>query len=124
LDDYVFVGPSVTFTNDLVPRARYPKSKYPQYGKWLPTHVCFGASLGVNSTIICGNTIGKWAMVGGGSVVTNNVPDYALIVGVPARIIGWVCECGNKIVFENNKAICGVCARSYKKEGEIVAPLA
>jgi len=122
LGDYVFVGPSVTFTNDLVPRAKYPKSNFPNYGKWLPTHVRYGASLGVNATIICGNTIGKWAMVGGGTVVASNIPDYALVVGVPSRIIGWVCECGNKLDFKNEEAKCGICARCYKKEGGIITP--
>ncbi len=123
LGDYVFVGPSVTFTNDLIPRAKYPKSEFPKYGKWLPTCVQEGASLGVNATIICGNKIGKWAMVGGGSVVTKDIPDYALFVGVPAKFIGWVCECGNRLSFKENKAVCGVCSRSFRQEKEFVVPI-
>lgn len=123
LKDYVFVGPSVVFTNDLNPRAKYPKSKYPQYGKWLPTLVKEGASIGANATIICGKPkriIGKWAMIGAGAVVTENVPDYAIVVGVPAKIIGWICECGNKLEFQGEKATCKICKRKYLKKAEKV----
>ncbi len=116
LGDYVFVGPSAVFTNDLNPRAKYPKKKFPEYGKWLSTLVKGGASIGANATIICGNTIGKWAMIGAGAVVVNDVPDYAIVVGVPAKIIGWMCECGNKLEFKRRKAICSKCKRKYKKE--------
>lgn len=113
LEDYVFVGPSVVFTNDPNPRAKYPKAKYPEYGQWLPTLVKEGASIGANATIVCGNTIGKWAMVGAGAVVTKDVPDYALVVGVPARQVGWVCECGNQLSLENNQVECRICKRRY-----------
>lgn len=118
LEDYVFVGPSVVFTNDLNPRAKYPKLKYPEYGKWLPILVKEGATIGANSTIVCGKpkrVIGKWAMVGAGAVVADDIPDYAIAVGVPAKVIGWACECGNKLGFENNKAVCKICKRKYKK---------
>jgi len=120
LQDYVFVGPSVVFTNDPNPRAKYPKKKYPQYGKWLPTLVKEGASIGANATIICGNTIGKWAFIGAGSVVTKNVPDYAIVAGVPGKPIGWVCECGNKLKFEKEKAKCLKCKRKYKNKNNKV----
>ena len=116
LGDFVFVGPSAVFTNDLNPRAKYPKSQFPEYGEWLPTIVKEGASIGANATILCGNTVGKWAMVGAGSVVTRDVPDYAIAVGVPARVLGWACECGRKIVFKRGKALCDICSRAYKKE--------
>lgn len=116
LEDYVFVGPSAVFTNDINPRAKYPKPK----GKWTSTLVREGATIGANATIVCGNTIGKWAMIGAGAVVTKNIPDYAVAVGSPARIIGWVCECGNKLEFENNKAFCKICKRRYEKKGEKV----
>ena len=116
LQDYVFVGPSVVFTNDLNPRARYPKNRYPKYGKWLPTIVEKGVSIGANATILCGITIGELAMVGAGAVVTGNVPDYGLVVGVPAKIVGWVCECGNKLEFREKKAICPICKRKYQKK--------
>ena len=120
LEDYVFVGPSAVFTNDLNPRAKYPKKKYPQYGKWIPTLVKEGASIGANATIVCGNTIGKWALIGAGAVVTRDINDYAIVVGVPAKIIGWICECGNKLKFKKEKAICKICKRKYQKKGNKV----
>lgn len=123
LKDYVFVGPSVVFTNDKNPRAKYPKKKYPQYGRWLPTLVKEGATIGANATLLCGVKIGKWAMVGAGAVVTKDVADYALVAGNPAKIIGWVCECGNRIEFENQKAVCKICKRKYKKEKEKVCKI-
>ena len=119
LEDYVFVGPSVVFTNDRSPRAKYPKLKYPQYGEWLPTIVKKGASLGANATVVCGRIIGRWALIGAGTVVTKDVPDYALIVGVPARQIGWVCECGNKMEFKKKKAICRFCQKKYIKKTKL-----
>jgi len=115
LEDYVFVGPSAVFTNDINPRAKYPKSKYPQYGKWLPVLVKTGATIGANATILCGNTIGRWSLIGAGAVVADDVPDYAIVYGVPAKIKGWVCECGNKLEFKNNKTICKICGKKYEK---------
>ena len=120
LEDYVFVGPSAVFTNDKNPRAKYPKSKFPHYGKWLPTLVKIGATLGANATIVCGKIIGKWAMVGAGAVITEDVPDYTIVVGVPAKIVGWICECGNKLEFRNKKSICRVCKRKYQKKANKV----
>ena len=120
IENHVFVGPSVVFTNDLNPRAKYPKKDYPLYGKWLPTLIKEGASLGANATIICGITIGKNALVGAGSVVSKNVPDYALVVGNPAKQIGWICECGNKIEFKANKTKCPICQKKYIKKDNIV----
>jgi len=123
LEDYVFVGHSAVFTNDKNPRAKYPKKDYPQYGKWLPTLIKTGATIGANATIVCGKPkriIGKWAMIGAGAVVVENVPDYAIVVGVPAKIIEWICECGNKLNFKNSKATCKICKRKYQKEGNKV----
>jgi UDP-2-acetamido-3-amino-2,3-dideoxy-glucuronate N-acetyltransferase len=120
LEDYVFVGPSAVFTNDLTPRAKYPKKKFPKYGKWLPTLVKEGATIGANATILCGIKIGKWAMIGAGAVVTKDVPDYAIVVGNPAKIIGWACECGNKLEFKKGRAVCKICKRKYKKKGNKV----
>lgn len=117
LEDYVFVGPSAVFTNDINPRAKYPKKKYPQYGKWIPTLVKEGSTIGANATIVCGIKIGKCAMIGAGAVVTKDVPDYAIVTGVPAKIIGWLCECGNKLEFRNNKAKCSKCSRQYQRRG-------
>jgi len=113
LEDGVFVGPSAVFTNDLNPRAPYPKG-----GKWLPTLVKKGATIGANATILSNLTIGKWAFVGAGAVVTRDVPDYALVVGVPARVVGWMCECGNRIEFDDKgNGKCIKCHRHYKKDG-------
>jgi UDP-2-acetamido-3-amino-2,3-dideoxy-glucuronate N-acetyltransferase len=114
LEDYVFCGPSMVFTNILDPR-----SKYPQVGQqyYIPTLVKEGASMGANSTIVCGNTIGRFAFVGAGSVVTKDVPDYALVVGNPAKIVGWFSEAGAKLTFdENGIAKCKKNNSSYKKE--------
>jgi UDP-2-acetamido-3-amino-2,3-dideoxy-glucuronate N-acetyltransferase len=108
LDDYVFCGPSCVFTNDLNPRARYPK-----FGEWVPTRVKEGATIGANATIICGVEIGRQAFVGAGAVVNRDVPDYGLVVGVPARLIGWMCECGRRLKFQDQKAQCA-CGRKYK----------
>lgn len=108
LEDYVFCGPSMVFTNDLTPRSKYPKGVAGQQ-KIL---VKYGASIGANATIVCGNTIGKWAMIASGAVVTKDVPDYALMAGVPARQIGWVCECGLPLN-ENRLLICNECKKSY-----------
>jgi UDP-2-acetamido-3-amino-2,3-dideoxy-glucuronate N-acetyltransferase len=120
LEDYVFVGPSAVFTNDKNPRAKYPKSEYSKYGKWLPTLVREGATIGANTTVICGNTIGRWSMIGAGALVGKNIPDYAVAVGVPAEIVGWICECGNKLDFKDDKTVCAVCNRKYKKEDDKV----
>lgn len=120
LENYVFVGPSAVFTNDLNPRAKYPKKKYPRYGKWVPTLVKEGASIGANATIICGVVIGKWALVGAGAVVRKDVPDYVVVAGVPAKQISWICKCGNKLEFRKEKAICKVCKRKYQKKKDKV----
>lgn len=92
LEDYVFCGPSMVFTNDLTPRAKYPKGT----AGYRKTLVKEGASIGANATIVCGHTIGKWAMIAAGAVVTKDVPDYALMAGVPARQIGLVNEKGER----------------------------
>lgn len=106
LEDYVFCGPSMVFTNDSTPRSKYPKGTE-GYKKTL---VKFGASIGANATIICGNTIGRWAMIASGAVVTKDVPDYALMAGVPAKQIGWVCECGMVL---KNEFSCNDCGKDY-----------
>ena len=93
IEDGVFLGPSCVFTNDLTPRARYPKG-HENYKK---TIIREGASIGANATIVCGHTVGKYAMVAAGAVVTKDVPDFALVAGVPAKIVGKVDEKGNII---------------------------
>lgn len=92
LEDGVFCGPSCVFTNDLTPRAEFPKGRE----GYIKTLVKHGASIGANATIICGNTIGEYAMVAAGAVVTKNVPDHMLVVGVPAQVIGEITVLGNK----------------------------
>lgn len=99
IEDGVFIGPHVCFTNDLHPRAINPDGTLKAADDWVlaPTLICRGASLGANSTIVCGVTIGQWAMIGSGSVVTRNIPDYALEYGNPARLHGYICPCGNPL---------------------------
>ncbi len=109
LEDYVFCGPSMVFTNDLTPRSKYPKGSV----RYKKTIVKYGASIGANATIVCGNTIGEWAMIASGAVVTKDVPAYALMAGVPAKQIGWVCECG--VPFKENFK-CSKCGREYTLE--------
>lgn len=108
LEEHVFCGPSCVFTNDLTPRAQYPKGR----ANYKPTLVRTGASIGANATIVCGHTIGQWAMVGAGAVVTCDVPDYALMLGVPARQHGWVCRCGAVL---NEMLVCPSCGRTYEE---------
>lgn len=110
LEDYVFCGPSMVFTNILNPRCKYPQvgSQY-----YIPTRVMEGASLGANCTIVCGHRIGRHAMVGAGAVVTKDVPDFALVAGNPARVIGWYSEAGKKLVFDAKGF--ASCEKSNKK---------
>ena len=92
-ENNVFIGPNVVFTNDRNPRAEVKKSK----ASFLKTHLCEGASLGANVTVVCGIRVGRYAFAGAGAVLTHDVPDYALVVGNPARLIGYMCECGEKL---------------------------
>lgn len=108
LADYVFCGPSCVFTNDLTPRAKYPKGS----AAYKRTPVGKGASIGANATIVCGHEIGPWALVGAGAVVVTDVPAHALMLGVPAKQKGWVCECGSIL---DDSLICGDCGRAYCK---------
>lgn len=108
LEDYVFCGPSCVFTNDLTPRAKYPKG----HAGYRKTIVKTGASIGANATIVCGHTIGSWAMIGAGAVVTSNVLNHALMLGVPARQVDWVCECGERL---HGKMVCEKCGREYRE---------
>ncbi len=106
LEDYVFCGPSMVFTNDLTPRSKYPKGS----ASYKKTLVKYGASIGANATIICGNTIGRWAMIGSGALVTKDVPDYALVAGIPAKQMGWACKCGMPL---KTGLKCQDCSREY-----------
>jgi len=119
LEDDVFCGPSMVFTNVVNPRSHVIRRD-----EYRTTLVRRGATLGANSTIVCGVTIGKYAFVGAGSVVTRDLPDYALAVGNPARIKGWMCACGIKLSFVpavgRETATCGACGGRYSKTGERV----
>lgn len=118
LEDYVFCGPSMVFTNILD-----PKCKYPQVGAqfYIKTLVKEGASIGANATIVCGNTLGKHCMIGAGSVVTKDVPDYALVVGTPGRVIGWVSEAGKRLKFDDSgKAFCEKSGKKYLFKNNMV----
>jgi UDP-2-acetamido-3-amino-2,3-dideoxy-glucuronate N-acetyltransferase len=108
-EDDVFLGPSCVFTNVINPRAFIERKD--EYKK---TVVKKGATIGANATIVCGHTIGEYAFVGAGAVVTKDVPDYALVIGNPARVVGYVCQCGNKLLEqENNLFKCGACNKEY-----------
>jgi len=108
LEDNVFCGPSCVFTNVITPRAHYSV-----HGVYAKTLIKWGASLGANSTVVCGHTVGRCALIAAGAVVTKDVKDHALMAGVPAKQIGWVCECGERLP-EN--LICKKCGKKYKEE--------
>jgi len=116
----VFCGPSMVFTNVTNPRSHV--SRKDEYRKTL---VKRGASIGANATVVCGNTIGRFAFIGAGAVVTRDVPDYALVVGNPGRVVGWMCRCGVKLGLsrdpqKDEDAICAACGSAYvKRDGEV-----
>jgi len=114
--DDVFLGPSMVFTNISNPRSRIVRR-----GQYETTHVGKGASIGANATIICGNNIGAYAFIGAGAVVTREVPDYALVIGNPARQAGWMSEFGHKLIFDNEgKASCPESREEYVLENGAV----
>jgi UDP-2-acetamido-3-amino-2,3-dideoxy-glucuronate N-acetyltransferase len=121
LEDDVFCGPSMVFTNVINPRSHVSrKSEYKM------TRVKRGATIGANATIVCGITIGRYAFIGAGSVVTKDVPDYALVVGNPARLKGWMCYCGVKLPFvggsaTEKQAACTACGKQYRLSAGLVS---
>jgi len=120
LEDDVFCGPSVVFTNVINPRSEIERKN-----EFQRTLVMKGATLGASCTILCGHSIGRYAFVGAGAVLTKDVPDYALIVGAPGRIVGWVCRCGKKLTFfvhsaQSEDAQCESCKSKYMKSGALV----
>jgi UDP-2-acetamido-3-amino-2,3-dideoxy-glucuronate N-acetyltransferase len=119
LEDDVFCGPSLVFTNVVNPRSHLPRRD-----EFQPTLVRRGATLGANATIVCGHTIGRYAFVGAGTVVTRDVPDYAQVVGNPGRISGWVCECGATLVrgaIPPAAASCDACGLGYSGAGGVLS---
>jgi UDP-2-acetamido-3-amino-2,3-dideoxy-glucuronate N-acetyltransferase len=118
LEDDVFCGPSMVFTNVVNPRSAV--SRKHEYKRTL---VRKGASIGANATIVCGATLGRYCFVGAGAVVTRDVPDYALVVGVPADIAGWMCECGVKLEEGLMELTCPACGKRYTRRGEKVTRL-
>jgi UDP-2-acetamido-3-amino-2,3-dideoxy-glucuronate N-acetyltransferase len=123
LEDNVFCGPSCVFTNVYNPRAFIERKT-----EFRPTLVRNGATIGANATIICGSTIGRYALVAAGTVVKNDVPDHAIVAGVPSRIVGWACACGTTIKFDKNKlssdepleALCEYCGNQYRLEDGVL----
>jgi UDP-2-acetamido-3-amino-2,3-dideoxy-glucuronate N-acetyltransferase len=119
LEDDVFCGPSMVFTNVVNPRSHVSRKD-----EYRETLVKQGASLGANSTVVCGHTIGRYAFIGAGAVVTKDVPDYALVVGNPGRISGWMCQCGVKLAAGSQppaQAQCGACGTKYRTASGVLA---
>jgi UDP-2-acetamido-3-amino-2,3-dideoxy-glucuronate N-acetyltransferase len=118
LEDDVFCGPSMVFTNVVNPRSHVVRRD-----EYKRTLIRTGASMGANSTIVCGTTIGRYAFVGAGSVVTHDIPDYALVYGNPARIRGWMCACGIRLEFGGNShSRCAACGAEYMRSEDQVKP--
>jgi UDP-2-acetamido-3-amino-2,3-dideoxy-glucuronate N-acetyltransferase len=122
VEDDVFLGPSMVFTNVINPRSHV--SRKDEYKRTL---VRQGASIGANATIVCGVTLGCYSFVGAGAVVTHDVPDYALVYGSPARLQGWVCQCGEQLRFAEQNgvemAVCQSCGDIYRKQEHSVSPV-
>jgi UDP-2-acetamido-3-amino-2,3-dideoxy-glucuronate N-acetyltransferase len=121
LEDDVFCGPSMVFTNVVNPRSHVPRKD-----EYRRTLVKRGASLGANATVVCGHTIGRYAFIGAGAVVTKDVPDYALVVGNPGRVAGWMCECGVKLASGAavpSQAACAACGLQYRAQDSVLAPV-
>ena len=115
LEDDVFCGPSCVFTNVMNPRSHVSRKS-----EYQPTLVRRGASIGANATVVCGSTLGEYCFIGAGAVVTGDVPAYALMVGVPARRIGWMCRCGVRLVPAGGTVTCRSCGTRYREEGGLL----
>lgn len=115
LEDDVFCGPSMVFTNVINPRSHVPRKN-----EYQRTLVKTGASIGANATVVCGVTLGEYSFIGAGSVITGDVPAYALMVGVPGKRIGWMCQCGERLP-DSGSGTCNACGSQYESRGEVVA---
>jgi len=113
LEDDVFCGPSCVFTN-----VGNPRSHLSRKSEYQPTLVRRGATIGANATIVCGATLGEYSFIGAGAVVRGEIPAYALMVGVPARRVGWMCQCGRRLDLRDGAAACAACGATYREEGE------
>lgn len=118
LEDDVFCGPSCVFTNVVNPRSHVSRK-----AEYQPTLVRRGATIGANVTIVCGATLGRFSFIGAGAVVRGEVPAFALMVGVPARRVGWVCQCGVRLALANGEGVCGACGARYRESGELLRPI-
>ena len=120
IEDGVFIGPRAVLTNDRHPRAITPNGRLQDAGDWAvgPIRVHFGASIGAGAIVLPGVTIGRWAMVAAGAVVARDVADHALVAGVPARPVGWVCPCGRRLVPVDGRLTCPVCGWVLPATGE------
>ena len=119
IEDDVFLGPSCVFTNVINPRSAVSRKN--EYKK---TILKKGCSVGANATIVCGHTLGKYSLVGAGAVVTKDVPDFTVVAGNPCKKIGYICKCGEKIIFSDGEAVCKTCKTRYKiNDNDIVEEL-
>jgi UDP-2-acetamido-3-amino-2,3-dideoxy-glucuronate N-acetyltransferase len=118
LEDDVFCGPSCVFTNVINPRSHVVRK-----AEYRPTLARRGATIGANATIVCGATLGEYSFIGAGAVVRDDVPAYALVVGVPARQAGWVCRCGVRLTLQGDTAVCGACGTAYRESAGVLAPI-
>ncbi len=117
IEDDVFCGPSMVFTNVINPRSHVSRKN-----EYKRTLVKRGASIGANATIVCGTTLGEYAFIGAGAVITKDVPAYALMAGVPARRIGWMCQCGERLP-DSGAGTCRACGTTYERRGDGIAPV-